>query len=71
MSKQSEIMGSVTQTIRFIVEQSQSQLTETLRDPSHGYDLTELQIREIVRGLEPVINTAYQRSMDGIIRAID
>lgn len=68
--KQSEIMGSVTQTVRFIVEQSQNKMLETLNDSESGYDLTERQIREIVTSLESSINTAYQRSMDEIIRAI-
>ncbi len=71
MSKnQSAIMGSVTQTVRFIIEQAQGQMVEKLNDSDSGYDLSETQIREIVRSLDASINTAYQRSMDEIIRAI-
>ena len=69
-TKQSEIMGSVTQTVRFIIEQTQNQMIQRLRDNDAGYALTEEQIKEIVTSLEPSINLAYQKSMDEIIRAI-
>ncbi len=69
-NNQSAIMGSVTQTVRFIIEQAQSNLLEQLTNPESGYDLTNDQVSEIVRTLEPTINVAYQRSMDEIIRAI-
>ena len=69
-NNQSEIMGSVTQTVRFIIEQVQTNLLEDLTSPGSGYNLTNDQAVEIVRSLETTINTAYQRSMDEIIRAI-
>ena len=69
-NNQAKIMGSVTQTVRFIIAQVQTNLLEDLTNPASGYDLTNDQAVEIVRSLESTINTAYQRSMDEIIRAI-
>jgi len=70
-SNQSKIMGQVTSTVRFIVEQTQTTMMEKLSNEDNDYNLSSEQIREIVQSLEVTVNSAYQRSMNEIIRVID
>ena len=70
-SNQSKIMGEVTRSVRFISEFTQAKLLEYLTNPEKNYNLSQSQVREIVESIDVSVNSAYNRSMDEIIRVID
>lgn len=67
MASQAKIMGSVTQTVRFLIERLQGQIVENKND----YNLTDEQIRSLVTLVESSLQDSYNRSMNQIINTID
>ena len=67
MASQAKVMGSVTQTVRFIIERLQADIAE-----SRGVlALNENQTRLIVSMVEKSIQDSYNRSMNQIMNTID
>jgi len=60
-------MGSVTQTVRFLIERLQGQIVENKND----YNLTDEQLRSLVTLVESSLQDSYNRSMNQIINTID
>ncbi len=69
MSKQSRVMGEVTNTIRFAVDYAKNSVVDHVN--SENYELTQEQLQKICSVIEDSVNVAYQRSMDQIINVID
>ena len=67
MASQAKIMGSVTQTVRFLIERLQGQIVEN----KNNYNLTDDQLRSLVTLVESSLQDSYNRSMNQIINAID
>jgi len=67
MASQAKIMGSVTQTVRFLIERLQGQIVENKND----YNLTDEQLRSLVTLVESSLQDSYNRSMNQIINTID
>jgi len=70
-SNQSKVMCQVTNAVRFMIEYTQSSMVEELNNQENEYNLNEAQVSKIVKSVERSVNTAYQRSMNEIMRAID
>tara|TARA_Y100001937_G_C7069534_1_gene307696 strand:- start:131 stop:337 length:207 start_codon:yes stop_codon:yes gene_type:complete len=66
-TSQSKVMGSVTQTVRFIIERLQSNIAENRND----LELNEAQLRKIIAMVETSVQDSYNRSMNQIINTID
>ena len=66
-TSQSKVMGSVTQTVRFIIERLQSNIAENRND----LELNEVQLRKIIAMVETSVQDSYNRSMNQIINTID
>ena len=60
-------MGSVTQTVRFIIERLQAEIAENRGTLS----LNENQTRVLVSMVEKSVQDSYNRSMNQIIKTID
>ena len=60
-------MGSVTQTVRFIIERLQAEIAESRGNLS----LNENQTRLLVNMVEKSVQDFYNRSMNQIIKTID
>jgi len=67
MASQAKIMGSVTQTVRFLIERLQGQIVEN----KNNYNLTDDQLRSLVTLVESSLQDSYNRSMNQIINTID
>lgn len=67
MANQGKVMGSVTQTVRFIIERLQAQLMED----KNSLELNENQTRKLAAMFESSIQDSYNRSMDQILKTID
>ena len=67
MASQAKIMGSVTQTVRFLIERLQGQIVEN----KNNYNLTDEQLRSLVTLVESSVQDSYNRSMNQIINTID
>ena len=67
MASQSKVMGSVTQTVRFIIERLQAEIAENRGTLS----LNENQTRVLVSMVEKSVQDSYNRSMNQIINTID
>jgi hypothetical protein len=67
MASQSKVMGSVTQTVRFIIERLQAEIAENRGTLS----LNENQTRVLVSMVEKSVQDSYNRSMNQIIKTID
>lgn len=67
MSNQAKVMGTVTQTVRFIIERLQSEIAEN----RNNFELNESQIRALLSLVETSAQDSYNRSMNQIINAID
>lgn len=67
MASQSKVMGSVTQTVRFIIERLQAEIAENRGNLS----LNENQTRVLVSMVEKSVQDSYNRSMNQIIKTID
>lgn len=67
MASQSKVMGSVTQTVRFIIERLQAEIAENRGTLS----LNENQTRVLVNMVEKSVQDSYNRSMNQIIKTID
>jgi len=67
MASQAKIMGSVTQTVRFLIERLQGQIVEN----KNNYNLTDEQLRSLVTLVESSLQDSYNRSMNQIINTID
>ena len=67
MASQSKVMGSVTQTVRFIIERLQAEIAESRGNLS----LNENQTRLLVNMVEKSVQDSYNRSMNQIIETID
>lgn len=67
MASQSKVMGSVTQTVRFIIERLQAEIAENRGSLS----LNENQTRVLVSMVEKSVQDSYNRSMNQIIKTID
>jgi len=67
MSNQSRVMGSVTQTVRFLIERLQAQIVENRNDLM----LDDQQLRKIVNLVETSVQDSYNRSMNQIINTIE
>lgn len=67
MASQSKVMGSVTQTVRFIIERLQAEIAESKGNLS----LNENQTRLLVKMVEQSVQDSYNRSMNQIINTID
>jgi hypothetical protein len=67
MASQSKVMGSVTQTVRFIIERLQAEIAENRGTLS----LNENQTRVLVSMVEKSVQDYYNRSMNQIIKTID
>lgn len=67
MASQAKVMGSVTQTVRFIIERLQADIAE-----NRGVlALNENQTRVLVSMVEKSVQDSYNRSMNQIINTID
>jgi hypothetical protein len=67
MASQAKVMGSVTQTVRFIIERLQAEIAE-----SRGtLALNESQTRTLVSLVEKSVQDSYNRSMNQIINTLD
>jgi len=60
-------MGSVTQTVRFLIERLQAQIVENRNDLM----LDDQQLRKIVNLVETSVQDSYNRSMNQIINTIE
>ena len=60
-------MGSVTQTVRFIIERLQAEIAENRGTLS----LNDSQTRVLVSMVEKSVQDSYNRSMNQIIKTID
>ena len=67
MSSQTRVMGTVTQTVRFIIERLQSEIAEN----RNTLELNESQLRALLSMVETSAQDSYNRSMNQIINAID
>lgn len=67
MANQSKVMGSVTQTVRFLVERLQNQIVEN----KNNFDLNDDQLRQLVSLVETSVQDSYNRSMNQIINTLD
>ncbi len=67
MSNQAKVMGTVTQTVRFIIERLQSEIAEN----RNNFELNESQTRALLSLVETSAQDSYNRSMNQIINAID
>jgi len=67
MASQAKVMGSVTQTVRFMIERLQSQIAEN----RNNFNLNEDQLRSLVNLVETSVQDSYNRSMNQIINTID
>lgn len=67
MASQAKVMGSVTQTVRFMIERLQSQIAEN----RNNFNLNEEQLRSLVNLVETSVQDSYNRSMNQIINTID
>jgi hypothetical protein len=67
MSNQAKVMGTVTQTVRFIIERLQSEIAEK----RNNFELNESQTRALLSLVETSAQDSYNRSMNQIINAID
>lgn len=67
MANQSKVMGSVTQTVRFLVERLQNQIVEN----KNNFDLNDDQLRKLVSLVETSVQDSYNRSMNQIINTLD
>jgi len=67
MSSQTRVMGTVTQTVRFIIERLQSEIAEN----RNTLELNESQVRALLSMVETSAQDSYNRSMNQIINAID
>jgi hypothetical protein len=67
MASQAKVMGSVTQTVRFMIERLQSQIAEN----RNNLNLNEEQLRSLVNLVETSVQDSYNRSMNQIINTID
>ncbi len=67
MSNQAKVMGTVTQTVRFIIERLQSEIAEN----RNNFELNESQTRALLNLVETSAQDSYNRSMNQIINAID
>jgi len=67
MASQSKVMGSVTQTVRFIIERLQADIAEN----RSVLALNENQTRVLVSMVEKSVQDSYNRSMNQIINTID
>ena len=69
MSKQSKVMGEVTNTIRFAVEYTKTNVVDHVN--AEEYNLTQDQLMKWCNVIETAVTTAYNRSMNQIIEAIE
>jgi hypothetical protein len=67
MANQAKVMGSVTQTVRFLIERLQAQIVENKND----LKLNDDQLRKLVSLAEISLQDSYNRSMNQIIKSID
>ena len=67
MASQARVMGSVTQTVRFLIERLQSQIVENKSD----IELNDDQLRKIVNLVETSLQDSYNRSMNQIMNSIE
>ena len=66
MSSQAKVMGSVTQTVRFLIERLQTQIVENKNEFSLSYE----QVRRLVSLAETSLQDSYNRSMTQIMNSI-
>jgi len=67
MANQAKVMGTVTQTVRFMIERLQSQIAEN----RNNFNLNDEQLRSLVNLVETSVQDSYNRSMNQIINTID
>ena len=68
-SKQSTVMGEVTNTINFVVDYTKANVIDHANLKEYG--LTQEQLQGLCSVIENSVNDAYHRSMNQIIKAID
>jgi hypothetical protein len=66
MSSQAKVMGSVTQTVRFLIERLQTQIVENKNE----FSLSDEQVRRLVSLAETSLQDSYNRSMTQIMNSI-
>jgi len=66
MSSQAKVMGSVTQTVRFLIERLQAQIVENKNE----FSLSDEQVRHLVSLAETSLQDSYNRSMTQIMNSI-
>lgn len=67
MASQAKVMGSVTQTVRFIIERLQGQIVEN----KNNFSLNDDQMRKLVSLVEASVEDSYTRSMNQIVNTLD
>jgi hypothetical protein len=69
MASQAKVMGTVTNSVRFMIERLQSQIVE--KSVPTDLNLNEFQVKEIVSLVQSSLEDSYNRTMNQIINAID
>lgn len=66
---QSKIMGTVTESVRFIKDRLKNKIYES--STSEGLDLSDDQVRKLLFVVESSIDESYNRTMTQIMNQID